>query len=78
MNLCPHFFELPNDGVRSKAITLVHESTHFTKNAVHGTVATDDWYVYSTCVANAARKPDQAIRNAESLALFAINHLKLP
>lgn len=78
MNLCPHFWKVPDNGPDSKTETLVHESTHFLKNAVLGSVSEDYWYGTEDCEDMAWEDPNKAIRNAANLAYFAINDPKLP
>ncbi|KAI0639830.1 peptidyl-Lys metalloendopeptidase [Trametes polyzona] len=68
--LCGAFWSAPLTGTDSKAGTLVHESSHFTRNG-----GTDD-VVYGQSAAKALAKsnPAQAVINADSHEYFAENN----
>ncbi|TFK72459.1 zincin [Pluteus cervinus] len=68
--LCGAFWNAPLNGTDSKAGTLVHESSHFTRNG-----GTDD-YVYGQSAAKglALSNPDQATDNADNHEYFAENN----
>ncbi|KAH9858230.1 peptidyl-Lys metalloendopeptidase [Lenzites betulinus] len=68
--LCGAFWDAPTTGTDSKGGTLIHESSHFTRNA-----GTDD-YVYGQTAAKALAKsnPAEAIENADSHEYFAENN----
>ncbi len=70
ITLCGAFWDAPATGTDSKAGTLIHESSHFTKNG-----GTDD-VVYGQTAAKALAKssPAQAITNADSHEYFAENN----
>jgi peptidyl-Lys metalloendopeptidase len=70
IHLCPVFWTVDVTGTDSKAGTLVHESSHFTKNG-----GTDD-HVYGQSGAKdlASSNPDQAIDNADNHEYFAENN----
>ena len=69
INLCPAFWSAPATGTDSRAGTLIHESTHFTRNG--GTE--DDKYGQPLCAALAITSPSRAIMNADSHEFFAEN-----
>jgi peptidyl-Lys metalloendopeptidase len=67
--LCGAFWNAPTTGSDSKAGTIVHESSHFTKNG-----GTDDYaYGEQDCQALAKNNQNQAINNADSHEYFAEN-----
>ena len=67
--LCPVFWSAPALGTDSKAGTIVHESSHFTRNG-----GTQDYkYGQTNCAALAISNPSQAVRNADSHEYFAEN-----
>lgn len=70
ITLCGAFWDAPATGTDSKAGTLIHESSHFTKNG-----GTDD-VVYGQSAAKSLAKssPAQAITNADSHEYFAENN----
>ncbi|KAI0778610.1 peptidyl-Lys metalloendopeptidase [Trametes elegans] len=70
IHFCGAFWQAPTTGTDSKAGTIVHESSHFTRNG-----GTDD-IVYGQTGAKSLAKsnPDQAIRNADSHEYFAENN----
>ncbi|KAF8068946.1 hypothetical protein FPV67DRAFT_1625073 [Lyophyllum atratum] len=68
--LCGAFWQAPNTGTDSRAGTLIHESSHFTKNG-----GTQD-YVYGQSGAKslAISNPDNAVFNADNHEYFAENN----
>ncbi|KAL0566820.1 hypothetical protein V5O48_015184 [Marasmius crinis-equi] len=69
VHLCDAFWTAPVSGTDSKGGTILHESSHFTKNG-----GTDDHaYGHSACQTLAQSDPDQAIDNADSHEYFAEN-----
>ncbi|KAG8697354.1 hypothetical protein FRC09_007914, partial [Ceratobasidium sp. 395] len=71
--LCGAFWKAPTLGTDSKAGTIIHESTHFTKIA-----GTDDYgYGHAEAMALAKSNPAQAIMNADSHEYFAENTPRL-
>ncbi|KAI0375429.1 peptidyl-Lys metalloendopeptidase [Pilatotrama ljubarskyi] len=68
--LCGAFWQAPTTGTDSKGGTLVHESSHFTRNG-----GTQD-YVYGQSAAKnlAKSNPAQAIQNADNHEYFAENN----
>ncbi|KAL1746173.1 hypothetical protein HDZ31DRAFT_73058 [Schizophyllum fasciatum] len=70
IHLCPVFWQAETTGTDSKGGTLVHETTHFTKNG-----GTDD-IVYGQDGAKDLAKsdPDSAVQNADSHEYFAENN----
>jgi peptidyl-Lys metalloendopeptidase len=69
ISLCSAFWTAPVTGTNSKAGTIVHESSHFTKNG-----GTDDHaYGHSDAQALAKSNPSQAVMNADSHEYFAEN-----
>ncbi|KAI9062953.1 peptidyl-Lys metalloendopeptidase [Trametes sanguinea] len=68
--LCGAFWQAPTTGTDSKGGTLVHESSHFTRNA-----GTQD-YVYGQSAAKSLAKsnPSEAIMNADNHEYFAENN----
>lgn len=70
VTLCSLFWSAPATGTDSKAGTLIHESSHFTKNG-----GTDDIaYGQTKAKALAKSSPAQAINNADSHEYFAENN----
>ncbi|KAF7793438.1 hypothetical protein EIP86_004550 [Pleurotus ostreatoroseus] len=71
--LCGAFWEAPTTGTDSKGGTLIHESSHFTKNA-----GTQD-YVYGQTNAKSLAKsnPNEAIMNADNHEYYAENNPSL-
>ncbi|KAG5646338.1 hypothetical protein DXG03_003661 [Asterophora parasitica] len=68
--LCNAFWNAPSTGTDSKAGTIVHEASHFTKNG-----GTRDYaYGQTNCKALATQYPDDAVRNADSHEYFAENN----
>jgi peptidyl-Lys metalloendopeptidase len=68
--LCSGYWQAPTTGTDSKGGTLVHESSHFTKNA-----ATSDYaYGQSDCESLAKSNSSEAIENADSHEYFAENN----
>ncbi|KAF7307716.1 Peptidyl-Lys metalloendopeptidase [Mycena kentingensis (nom. inval.)] len=68
--LCNAFWSAPNTGTDSRAGTLIHESTHFTRLA-----GTDDYaYGQSAAKSLAISNPSNAIFNADSHEYFAENN----
>ncbi|KAF4622061.1 hypothetical protein D9613_009107 [Agrocybe pediades] len=67
--LCGAFWRAPLVGKNSKAGTIVHESSHFTRNA--GTI--DRAYGHDKCKALALRNPNVAVRNADSYEYYTEN-----
>ncbi|KAF8952607.1 hypothetical protein BDZ97DRAFT_1877565 [Flammula alnicola] len=68
--LCGAFWTAPMTGTDSKAGTIVHESSHFIRNAG----GTDDYtYGQSACKFLAITNPDSAVLNADSHEYFAEN-----
>ncbi|KDQ16121.1 hypothetical protein BOTBODRAFT_157394 [Botryobasidium botryosum FD-172 SS1] len=67
---CGAFWNAPNTGTDSKAGTIVHESSHFTRNG--GT--SDYQYGQSGCKSLASSNPANAVRNADSHEYFAENN----
>ncbi|KAF8606583.1 zincin [Ceratobasidium sp. AG-I] len=71
--LCGAFWKAPNVGTDSKAGTIIHEATHFTK-----LIGTDDHaYGHEEAQALAKNYPAQAIMNADSHEYFAENTPKI-
>ncbi|KDQ13796.1 hypothetical protein BOTBODRAFT_33232 [Botryobasidium botryosum FD-172 SS1] len=70
INLCPAFFAAPVNGTDSKGGTIIHESSHFVKNA--GT--DDNAYGQTAAQALAVATPDLAVDNADSHEYFAENN----
>ncbi|CAE6455325.1 unnamed protein product [Rhizoctonia solani] len=69
IHLCPAFWDAPAKGTDSKAGTLIHEQTHFTKNG-----GTRDYkYGQTPCRALAKSYPDKAVQNADNHEFFAEN-----
>ncbi|QRV75002.1 peptidyl-Lys metalloendopeptidase [Ceratobasidium sp. AG-Ba] len=67
--LCGAFWKAPVKGTDSKAGTIIHEATHFTK-----LIGTDDYaYGHTDAMALAKSNPAQAIMNADSHEYFAEN-----
>lgn len=68
--LCGYYWNAPATGTDSKAGTLIHESSHFTKNG-----GTED-YVYGQTSAKslATSNPAEAIENADNHEYFAENN----
>ncbi|KAJ8462294.1 hypothetical protein ONZ51_g10989 [Trametes cubensis] len=68
--LCGAFWQAPTTGTDSKGGTLVHESSHFTRNG-----GTQD-YVYGQSAAKSLAKsnPSEAIMNADNHEYFAENN----
>jgi len=68
--LCGAFWAAPNTGTDSRAGTLIHESSHFTRNG-----GTDD-YVYGQSAAKslAISNPNNAVFNADNHEYFAENN----
>ncbi|KAG9104227.1 hypothetical protein FRC06_004444, partial [Ceratobasidium sp. 370] len=67
--LCGAFWKAPTVGTDSKAGTIIHEATHFTKIA-----GTDDYaYGHKGAKALAKSNPAQAVMNADSHEYFAEN-----
>ncbi|KAJ3488199.1 hypothetical protein NLI96_g3032 [Meripilus lineatus] len=68
--LCGAFWSAPTTGTDSKAGTIVHESSHFTRNG-----GTSD-YAYGQSAAKSLAKstPSQAVMNADSHEYFAENN----
>ncbi|KAI0830740.1 peptidyl-Lys metalloendopeptidase [Trametes gibbosa] len=73
VHLCGAFWSAPLTGTDSKAGTLIHESSHFTRNG-----GTDD-VVYGQTAAKSLAKssPAQAVVNADSHEYFAENNPSL-
>ncbi|KAI0785486.1 hypothetical protein BC629DRAFT_521998 [Irpex lacteus] len=70
VTLCGAFWDAPNTGTDSRGGTLIHESSHFTKNA-----GTDDHvYGQSACKSLAKSSPTEAIDNADSHEYYAENN----
>lgn len=68
--LCGAFWNAPLTGTDSKGGTIVHESSHFTRNG-----GTDDHvYGQSACKYLAQSNPDFAVQNADSTEYFAENN----
>lgn len=68
--LCGAFWQAPTTGTDSKGGTLIHESSHFTKNA-----GTQDYtYGQSSCKSLAKSDPSEAIENADSHEYYAENN----
>ncbi|PFH47992.1 hypothetical protein AMATHDRAFT_150837 [Amanita thiersii Skay4041] len=74
IHLCPQFWNAPLTGTDSKAGTIIHESSHFTRNG-----GTQD-YVYGQAGARqlARTNPNRAVMNADSHEYFAENNPRLP
>ncbi|CAE6405943.1 unnamed protein product [Rhizoctonia solani] len=69
IHLCPAFWDAPATGTDSKAGTLIHEQTHFTKNG-----GTRDYrYGQTSCRVLAKSYPDKAVQNADNHEFFAEN-----
>ncbi|KAH8822267.1 peptidyl-Lys metalloendopeptidase [Flagelloscypha sp. PMI_526] len=67
--LCPIFWDAPFSGTDSKAGTIIHESSHFTKNGeTH-----DNAYGHKDAKALARTDPEAATMNADSTEYFAEN-----
>jgi len=67
--LCPAFWNAPVTGTDSRAGTIVHEASHFTKNG-----GTKDYaYGQTNCKNLATSNPAQAIFNADSHEYFTEN-----
>ncbi|KAG9128081.1 hypothetical protein FRC07_005221 [Ceratobasidium sp. 392] len=67
--LCGLYWKAPTSGTDSKAGTIIHEATHFTKIA-----GTDDFgYGHAQAMALAKNYPAQAVMNADSHEYFAEN-----
>ncbi|KAF9267096.1 peptidyl-Lys metalloendopeptidase [Marasmius fiardii PR-910] len=73
INLCGAFWRAPVSGTDSKGGTILHESSHFTKNG--GTE--DHAYGHTACQALAQNDPDQAVGNADTHEYFAENQPSL-
>lgn len=73
VTLCGAFWNAPTTGTDSKGGTLIHESTHFTRNG-----GTDD-VVYGQTAAKSLAKSDpaSAVRNADSHEYYAENNPSL-
>jgi peptidyl-Lys metalloendopeptidase len=70
---CGAFWNAPNTDANSRAGTIVHESSHFTKNG-----GTDDFaYGHEDCEALAQSDQNKAINNADSHKYFAENDPEL-
>ncbi|CAE6413852.1 unnamed protein product [Rhizoctonia solani] len=69
IHICPAFWDAPAVGTDSKAGTLIHEQTHFTKNG--GT--RDYTYGQSSCRNLAKSHPGKAVQNADNHEFFAEN-----
>ncbi|KAJ3506279.1 hypothetical protein NLJ89_g6955 [Agrocybe chaxingu] len=69
IHLCDAFWLAPVTGKDSKAGTLIHEASHFTRNG--GTE--DEAYGTDACQTLAANNPDMAVRNADSHEYFVEN-----
>ncbi|KAL0951695.1 hypothetical protein HGRIS_008371 [Hohenbuehelia grisea] len=70
VTLCGAFWQAPLIGTDSKGGTLIHESSHFTRNG-----GTDDHvYGQSGCRSLASSNPAQAVDNADSHEYFAENN----
>ncbi|KAL1697381.1 hypothetical protein GGG16DRAFT_41433 [Schizophyllum commune] len=70
IHLCPVFWQISTTGTDSQGGTLIHESTHFTKNG-----GTDDIvYGQSSAKSLAKSSPSQAVQNADSHEYFAENN----
>ncbi|CAE6464853.1 unnamed protein product [Rhizoctonia solani] len=67
--LCGHFWNAPATGVGSKADTIIHEGTHFTK--ILGT--RDYAYGQYECLDLAQSSPINAVYNADNHAFFSVN-----
>ncbi|KAF5379183.1 hypothetical protein D9615_005984 [Tricholomella constricta] len=68
--LCNAFWSAPETGTDSKAGTIVHEASHFTKNG-----GTRDYaYGQPNCRKLANDQPDIAVKNADSHEYFAENN----
>ncbi|KAL1739708.1 hypothetical protein HDZ31DRAFT_48938 [Schizophyllum fasciatum] len=73
IHLCPVFWQVSTTGTDSQGGTLVHESSHFTKNG-----GTDDIvYGQSSAKSLAKSNPNQAVQNADSHEYFAENNPSL-
>ncbi|KAL0951697.1 hypothetical protein HGRIS_008373 [Hohenbuehelia grisea] len=73
VTLCGAFWKAPLEGTDSRAGTIIHESSHFTKNG-----GTDDHvYGQTKCKDLAIRNPKQAVNNADSHEYFAENNPSL-
>ncbi|KIJ45865.1 hypothetical protein M422DRAFT_778645 [Sphaerobolus stellatus SS14] len=73
INLCGAFWSAPTTGTDSKAGTLIHESTHFTKTA-----GTSDYaYGQTAAKALAISNPSHAVLNADSHEYFSENNPSL-
>lgn len=70
MYLCGGFWNAPLTGTDSKGGTIIHESSHFTRNG--GTA--DHVYGQSACQSLAQSNPDFAVQNADSHEYFAENN----
>ncbi|KAH9486376.1 Peptidyl-Lys metalloendopeptidase [Psilocybe cubensis] len=67
--LCSAFWNAPNTGTDSKAGTIIHEASHFTRNG-----GTDDYaYGHSAAKSLATSNPARAVMNADSHEYFAEN-----
>ncbi|PPQ90621.1 hypothetical protein CVT25_006705 [Psilocybe cyanescens] len=67
--LCNAFWNAPNTGTDSKAGTIIHESSHYTRNG-----GTDDYaYGQSAAKSLAISNPARAIMNGDSHEYFAEN-----
>ncbi|KAI0673560.1 peptidyl-Lys metalloendopeptidase [Trametes maxima] len=70
ITFCGAFWDAPTTGTDSKAGTIIHESSHFTKNG-----GTDDVVYGQSAAKNLAKSnPSSAIRNADSHEYFAENN----
>ncbi|KAF9469757.1 deuterolysin M35 metalloprotease [Collybia nuda] len=68
--LCNAFWNAPVTGTDSRAGTLIHESSHFTRNG-----GTNDYtYGQSSCKSLAISNPGNAVFNADSHEYFAENN----